>query len=69
VHILNLGPARRARLGGLPSALGELRAVRTSETEEFTELGAVLAAGGVELELAANSLLTLTTEPLTAAGP
>lgn len=69
VHILNLGPARRARLGGLPSALGELRAVRTSETEEFTELGAVPAAAGMELELAANSLLTLTTEPLAAAGP
>jgi len=62
VHILNLGPDRQAHLDGLPAWSGQLRAVCTSETEAFAELPAVPpAAGGLELELASNSLLTLTT--------
>ena len=47
---------------GSRPAVKELRAVRTGETESFRQLGPVEVSGGtVELELAPNSLLTLTT--------
>lgn len=63
-HIANFGAGREARLDGLPAALTELRAVRTSEQESFIALGRVqVAGGGVSLTLAPNSLLTLTTLP------
>ncbi len=63
LHIANFGSERAATLTGLPAGLSELRSVRTSETESFADLGPVPVQGGMlELTLAANSLLTLTTE-------
>lgn len=62
LHIANFGSSRVAHVAGLPAHIAELRAVRTSETESFQELGPVTVRDGtVELTLAANSLLTLTT--------
>jgi O-glycosyl hydrolase len=62
LHISNLGAARKATLGGIPADVLSLRAVRTSQTEGFQELAAVQPRNGVlELDLAPQSLLTLTT--------
>jgi len=60
VHIANTGAARQATLTGLPP--GTYRAIRTGAEEDYASLPAVEAKGGpVTLELAAQSLLTLTT--------
>jgi len=62
-HVANFGSERPAALTGLPQGISELRAVRTSEAESFTDLGPVpVRNGAVGLTLAPNSLLTLTTE-------
>lgn len=62
LHIANTGAARPVTIEGVPDA--ELRMVRTSETEDFKELGAVRAQTGVlRLEMPARSLVTLTTLP------
>ncbi|MFQ6132118.1 MAG: hypothetical protein ACE5R4_08785 [Armatimonadota bacterium] len=64
LHIANLAAERHATLSGLPSELRSLRAVRTSETDSFRELPAVpVADGRASVDLAARSLLTLTTLP------
>jgi len=62
VHIANLGAARSATLTGLPANLARLQAVRTSAQDSFRGLEAIAPADGtVKLDLAAQSLLTLTT--------
>ena len=62
LHIANLGAERDATITGLPADITALRAVRTSEQERFAELGAVeVLDGRIQLELAPQSLLTLTT--------
>lgn len=62
IHMVNSAAAREATLTGLPPNLTHLRAVRTSAEEGFAELGEVAVEGGrVTLELAAQSLTTLTT--------
>jgi hypothetical protein len=65
LHIANLGPARPATLEGIPQGVAEFRAVRTGATESFAKLSPVQVRGGtVRLDLAKQSLLTLTTLPL-----
>ncbi|MBM4094529.1 MAG: hypothetical protein FJ276_34760 [Planctomycetes bacterium] len=62
LHVANLGAGRKATLAGIPADVGSLRAVRTSQTEGFHELPAVEPRRGIlELDLAPQSLLTLTT--------
>lgn len=62
VHIANLGAARSATLTGLPANLTRLQAVRTSAEDSFGSLDAVSPANGtLKLDLAPQSLLTLTT--------
>ncbi len=62
LHIANLGAGRKATITGIPADVRSLRAIRTSQTEGFQELTAVEPRNGVlELELAPQSLLTLTT--------
>jgi O-glycosyl hydrolase len=62
LHVANLGPARVATIAGIPASVELLRAVRTSEKEHFQELAAAQPdKGTIKLELAAQSLLTLTT--------
>jgi len=62
LHIANLGPARSATVTGIPAGVKQLRAVQTTEEEHFEELATVQAdSGTIALELAAQSLLTLTT--------
>lgn len=62
VHVANLGAARSATLTGLPANLTRLQAVRTSAEDSFRKLDDVILANGtVKLDLAAQSLLTLTT--------
>jgi len=61
-HIANLGTEREATLSGVPAGTRELSAVRTSEREGFRQLGSVAVTDGVvRTQLAARSLLTLTT--------
>jgi hypothetical protein len=58
VHILNLGAARDASLGGLPNA--DWQAVETTEQRQFQENRVGRSeGGGVHLRLAARSLVTL----------
>ena len=58
----NLGASRKATITGIPVEVRSLRAIRTSQNEGFQELAAVQPRRGtVELELAPQSLLTLTT--------
>jgi len=62
LHVANLGAGRKATIAGIPADVSSLRAVRTSQTEGFQELAAVQPRSGVlELDLAPQSLLTLTT--------
>lgn len=61
IHIANLGPAREARLTGLPPGVTRFRAICTSPSESFREREPVhCAAGEARLSLPAASLLTLT---------
>ncbi len=63
-HVVNLGAARKATLAGLPAGITRLRAVQTSEADSYREMEPVpVSKGQVELDLAAQSLLTLTTLP------
>jgi hypothetical protein len=62
LHVANLGLARTGTITGLPVDLKQLRAVRTSESESLKELDPVrVEQGTVHLDLAAESMLTLTT--------
>ena len=62
LHVANFGPTRAATVTGIPAIFKQLRAVRTSEDKHFEELATVQPdSGTVTLELAAQSLLTLTT--------
>lgn len=64
LHIANFAAGRPATIAGLPAGMAALRAVRTSETESFKSLPPVVVRDGkVSVELAAQSLLTLTTMP------
>jgi len=64
LHVANLGLGRTATITGLPVGLRQLRAVRTSESESSKELDPVtVEQGTVHLDLAAESMLTLTTTP------
>jgi len=63
-QIVNRGAGRKAVLTGIPDEVTRLRALRTSETENFKELDSVAVKDGrAEIELAPQSLLTLTTMP------
>ena len=60
LYIANLAAARDVTVTGLPDGLAALRAVRTSETEDFLELPPVAAeAGAVRLSLPERCLVTL----------
>lgn len=62
LHVANLGAGRKATITGIPEDVRSLRAIRTSQTEGFQESAAVEPRSGVlELDLAPQSLLTLTT--------
>ncbi len=62
VHIANVGSARAATIEGIPDEITRMRAVRTTETEGFSELETVRVENGtVQLQLEPLSLLTLTT--------
>jgi hypothetical protein len=62
LHVANLGPARSATVTGIPAGVKQLRAVQTTEEEHFQELTTVHPdSGTVAIELAEQSLLTLTT--------
>jgi hypothetical protein len=62
LHVANLGPARSATVTGIPTGVTQLRVVQTSEEEHFKELARVQPDSGIiALELASQSLLTLTT--------
>ena len=64
LHVANLGASRKATIIGIPAEVRRLRAIRTSQNEGFQELAEVRPRRGiVELELAPQSLLTLTTMP------
>jgi len=64
LHVANFGAARPAAISGLPAELRSLRAVRTGAAESFKELPAVAVEGGAaKVQLAQQSLLTLTTLP------
>ena len=64
LHVVNTGPGRQATIKGIPAGVDSLRAVRTGEREGFAQLGQVPVEGGtVRLQLAANSLVSLTTMP------
>lgn len=62
LHVANLGAGRKATITGIPAGVRSLRAIRTSQTEGFHELLAFQPHDGVlELQLAPQSLVTLTT--------
>jgi hypothetical protein len=62
LHIANTGASRQVTLEGLPDV--ELRAVRTSESENYKELVALrVQSGALRFEIPARSLLSLTTMP------
>ncbi|MCX6616516.1 MAG: hypothetical protein NTZ98_10520 [Acidobacteria bacterium] len=62
LHIANLGAARSIAIRGIPAEVRSLRAIRTSESEDFQELPAAkVANGSVVIQAAPRSLLTLTT--------
>ena len=64
LHVANLGACRNATIIGIPVEVRRLRAIRTSQNEGFQELAEVQPRRGiVELDLAPQSLLTLTTMP------
>ncbi|MGC8642223.1 MAG: hypothetical protein ACP5XB_20360 [Isosphaeraceae bacterium] len=64
LYVANLGAGRKAKIVGIPVEIRRLRAIRTSQNEGFQELAEVHPRRGfVELELAPQSLLTLTTMP------
>ena len=61
-HIGNFGASRNATISGLPPGTTSLRAICTSQTENFKELGRVSVKDGkAHVALPEQSLLTLTT--------
>jgi len=67
LHIANFGAGRPATITGLPAEVKSLRAIQTSATDSFKELSAVaVEAGAAKVQLAQQSLLTLTTMPASA---
>jgi hypothetical protein len=64
LHIANVGAGRPVTIRGIPPEIRSLRAVRTSETEEFRDLPRIkVVNGSLVAEMPARSLLTLTTNP------
>lgn len=62
LHISNAGPARKANLSGLPSALKTLNVVRSELSRLFKPGPAVsVLNGAISVDLPAESLTTLTT--------
>lgn len=63
IHVANLGPGRTATISGLPTDAVVVRGVRTSESEEFVEIGRFPVANGeAVVELGDQSLTTLVAE-------
>jgi len=70
LHIANFGAGRPATITGMPAEVKSLRAVQTSAADSFKELSAVaVEAGAAKVQLAQQSLLTLTTMPASAGIP
>ncbi len=64
IHIANFGPAREARLDGLPGDVSRFRAICTGPTDSFRDLDPVENQGNsIPLTLPGRSLLTLTNSP------
>lgn len=62
LHIANLGASRTATIAGVPSGIGSLRAIVSSETEQFRDHGLLpVRRGKILVELPAHSFLTVTT--------
>jgi O-glycosyl hydrolase len=62
LHVANLGASRQVTIEGAPGV--ELRAIVTTESDDYKELPAMRAQSGVlRFEAPARSLLTLTTMP------
>jgi O-glycosyl hydrolase len=62
LHVANTAAGRPATISGLPTGVTSLRAVRSSEAESYQTLAPVPVRNGVvKVELAPQSLLTLTT--------
>jgi O-glycosyl hydrolase len=71
LHVANLGAARSITIQGIPEDVRLLRAIETSETEQFRALPQIEVDRGVaKLQMPAQSLVTLTTmqPPQAAAG-
>jgi hypothetical protein len=61
LHLANLGAEREVTLLGVPADIRELRAVRTSEREDFVEFAPVKPESGrITLHMPARCLVTLT---------
>jgi hypothetical protein len=62
LHVANMAASREVTIEGAPDVL--FRAVRTGESENFSEMPTIGAQGGIlRLQIPARSLLTLTTMP------
>jgi hypothetical protein len=60
LHVANVGASRDVTIEGIPAGIRELRAVRTSEGEDYKSLPAVnVEAGVARFRMPARSLLTL----------
>jgi len=61
IHVFNGGASRQATVRGLPASARTLHATRTGVQDDYAPLGALAVRGGsVRLELARQSLTTLT---------
>ena len=64
LHIANLRASRKAIIRGIPREIRGLSAIRTSRVESYARQPPVpVVNGSLELELVAQSLVTLTTAP------
>lgn len=64
LHLANLGAARDLTIQGFPKDLRLLRAIRTSETDQFRDLPPLKPRSGtLRLQIPARCLPTLTTVP------
>ncbi len=64
LHVANTGAAREVTIEGVPAGISALRALRTSETENYRELGPVKPERGtIRIQVPARCLVTLTTMP------
>ena len=69
MHVLNESAEREARITGLPDGYEGFRVVRTSEAEDFAEIGRLENdPAGVTITLTARSLTTLTTDGYSTSG-